>query len=108
MTQTNILFWGNNQHGLLSPTPSKSLSRPQCLSLPYPISDLSASEKHITFLTTDGSLFAYGLNLDGRFGTGHKPDQQCSLNNPLKVNLPGQCIKVKCGFSHTCVQLNND
>lgn len=108
MAQTNLLYWGNNQHSLLTPLPGKTFPSPQLTSLPHNLIDLSASEKHICFITHDGSLFTYGLNLDGRLGVGAKPDTRCTSTNPFKVKLTAPASKVKCGFSHTCVQLAND
>ena len=105
---TTILFWGNNQNGLLAPLPNKTFSRPQKTSIPHQVVDLSASEKHITFITHEGSLWSYGLNLDGRLGIGGRPDMSCPITSPLKIKLPSPALKVKCGFSHTCVQLTND
>ncbi len=105
---TSILFWGNNQHGLLAPNSTKTFPLPQQTTLPYDITDLSASEKHIVFITQDGSLWSYGLNLDGRLGIGAKADTRCPSNNPARVKLNSAAIKIKCGFSHTCVQLSNE
>ena len=107
MAQTNVLFWGNNQHSLLTSLPNKTFSSPQLTTLPHSLNDISTSEKHICFITQDGSLYSYGLNLDGRLGVGAKPDVKCTSNNPFKVKLSSPAIKVKCGFSHTCVQLAN-
>ena len=107
MAQTNLLFWGNNQHSLLTPLPNKTFPAPQLSSLPYSLKELSASEKHISFIAHDGSLYTYGLNLDGRLGVGAKPDVRCNSSNPFKVKLTAPAVKVKCGFSHTCVQLAN-
>lgn len=109
MAQTNIIFWGNNQHGLLTSLTSKTFPRPSSNSIPFQINDFAASEKHIAFITNDGTLYTYGLNLDGRLGIGAKPDAHYSINNPAKVKLPSPspAVKVKCGFSHTCIQLAN-
>lgn len=107
MSQSVVFFWGSNQHNLLSPSPSKSFHRPQRLSIPHDIVDISSSEKHITFITQDGTLWSVGLNLDGRLGTGAKTDFKCSLSNPIKVKLISRAVRVKCGFSHVCVQLSN-
>lgn len=108
MTQTTLVFWGNNQHNLLTPQPNKTFPRPNTITLPHILTDLSASEKHVAFITQDGSLQTYGLNLDGRLGVGAKPDMRCGSSNPVKVKLPAPAISVKCGFSHTCVQLINE
>lgn len=108
MAQTNIFFWGNNQHSLLTSLLTKTFPRPSQTFIPFQVTDFAASEKHIVFITNDGSLYTYGLNLDGRLGIGAKPDAHYSINNPVKVKLTSPAIKVKCGFSHTCVQLAND
>jgi alpha-tubulin suppressor-like RCC1 family protein len=108
MGETKIAFWGSNQHNLLSPASLKSFNRPQYLSIPFDIVDVSASEKHIAFITNDGSLYSYGLNIDGRLGVGGKADLKYSGNTPAKVKLNTRAVKIKCGFSHVCVQLVND
>ncbi len=108
MSQNTLFFWGNNQHNLLSPNPSKTFHRPQRLALSQDLIDISASEKHINFISQDGTLWAFGLNLDGRLGIGSKPDFKSSITNPVKVKLPAKAIRVKCGFSHVCVILSND
>lgn len=46
--------------------------------------------------------------MDGRLGVGGRPDSKFSINNPTKVKLNARPIKVKCGFSHVCVQLINE
>lgn len=108
MSETKIAFWGSNQNNLLSPASLKSFSRPQHATLPYHIIDISASEKHVAFITSDGSLYSYGLNIDGRLGVGGKADLKYSSQAPVKVKLSAKAVKVKCGFSHVCVQLANE
>jgi len=39
---------------------------------------------------------------------GGKADLKYSVLTPTKVKLNAKAIKVKCGFSHVCVQLSND
>ena len=107
MADNTVVFWGSNQHGLLSAGPQKSFNAPQTSAFPHSILALSASEKHISFITTDGQVYSYGVNLDGRLGVGGKPDLKHSLNNPARVKLVAPAIRIKCGFSHVCVQLAN-
>lgn len=106
--ESKLAFWGSNQHNLLSSASNKSFNRPQCLATPFDITDLSASEKHIAFITADGSLYSYGVNIDGRLGVGGKADLKYSGQAPAKVKLPARAVRVRCGFSHVCVQLAND
>jgi alpha-tubulin suppressor-like RCC1 family protein len=108
MAQTNLLFWGNNQHSLLAPLQPNTIPRPQRTPIPIAVAELAASEKHIAILTPDGVLLTYGLNLDGRLGVAAKPDARYTLSSPCTVKLPAPAVRVKCGFSHTCVQLTND
>ena len=108
MSENTVVFWGSNQHGLLSGGPQKSFNTPQQASFPHQILTLSASEKHISFITLDGAVYSYGVNLDGRLGVGGKPDLKHTLSNPAKVKLPAPAIRLKCGFSHVCVQLANE
>lgn len=90
--ESKLAFWGSNQHNLLSPSNTKSFNRPQCLSLPFDIIDLSASEKHIAFITSDGSLYSYGVNIDGRLGVGGKADLKHSGQTPARVKLPARAV----------------
>lgn len=69
---TNIVVWGSNQGNLLSSSSAKFISTPQQISLPYNVVSICASEKHISFVTHDGSLYSYGSNLDGRLGVSTK------------------------------------
>ena len=108
MDQTKLLLWGSNQHNLLSSSNHKSLNRPHQTNLLHDIQDISVSEKHIAFITQDGSLYSYGLNLDGRLGIGAKPDLKLGINSAAKIKLNARAVKVKCGFSHVCVKLSND
>jgi X-linked retinitis pigmentosa GTPase regulator len=103
-----VFYWGSNQHSLLSPASHKSYNKPQQVTLSHDLLDISASEKHVSFISSDGTLWSYGLNLDGRLGVGGKPDLKYHMHSPCKVKLPTRATKVKCGFSHACVQLAND
>lgn len=76
--------------------------------MPHEIIDISASEKHVSYITSDGTLWSYGVNLDGRLGIGGKPDLKFAIHSPVQVKLPARARSVKCGFSHVCVQLAND
>jgi alpha-tubulin suppressor-like RCC1 family protein len=105
MTESIVYFWGSNQNNLLSPNPNKSYNKPQQELLTQDVEDISASEKHVCYITTDGTLWSYGVNLDGRLGVAGKPDLKYSFLSPCKVKLAAKALKVKCGFSHVCVQL---
>jgi alpha-tubulin suppressor-like RCC1 family protein len=65
-----VIFWGSNQQNLLSSTSCKVYNRPQHLTTAYDIIDLSATEKSVAFITRDGSVYTYGINMDGRLGVG--------------------------------------
>lgn len=69
---------------------------------------MSASEKHISLIANDGKVYSYGSNLDGRLGIAGKTDLRVPLSHPALVKLPAKAIKIKCGFSHSCVLLENN
>lgn len=101
--RSDFLVWGNNQLNLLSKSASQCLSTPVPLSLPYAISSICASEKHISFLTTEGELFSYGANLDGRLGVSTRAVDKASFTEPVKVDVGCKIIRVESGFSHMCI-----
>ena len=84
------------------------MNHPHQTNLLHDIQDISVSEKHVAFITQDGSLYSYGLNLDGRLGIAAKPDLKLFVDNAAKIKLNARAVKVKCGFSHVCVKLSND
>lgn len=108
MGENKLCFWGSNQNSLLSPVSLAIYNRPQQNSTSFDIIDISASEKHVSFITKEGALYSYGVNLDGRLGVGGRPEAKCTIQNPLLVKLNARAVKVKCGFSHVVVQLIND
>ena len=48
------------------------------------------------------------MNIDGRLGVGGKADLKFTNHTPAKVKLTARAVKIKCGFSHVCVQLANE
>lgn len=48
---SDLLVWGNNQLNLLSDSGQSCISDPVPLCLPYNIVSITASEKHISFIT---------------------------------------------------------
>lgn len=107
MSESQIFYWGNNQNQLLSSKTTKSITSPQTCTIKFDIVAISASEKHVSFITSEGNVYSYGVNLDGRLGVGGKSDLKTTNQNPIKVKLPEKAVKIKCGFSHTCVVLKN-
>ncbi len=66
--KSEFLVWGSNQSNLLSTSSTKSFNQPYPFHLPYDVISICASEKHVSFVTSNGSLYSYGSNLDGRLG----------------------------------------
>ena len=87
---TNIIVWGSNQANLLSSSSAKFIPTPQQITLPYNILSICASEKHISFVTQDGSLYSYGSNLDGRLGVSTKAVSETTADHPVRVPLKGK------------------
>jgi hypothetical protein len=69
---------------------------------------MTATEKHVSFITASGDVYSYGANTDGRLGVGAKDGFTCHYRNPVKVPLEGKAKQIKSGFSHTIVQLENN
>jgi alpha-tubulin suppressor-like RCC1 family protein len=107
MAESKIVCWGSNQHNILSLSPNKVYCSLQTYSVLFDILEISASEKHVSFITSNGAVYSYGLNLDGRLGVGGKSDLKYTFKNPAHVQLPNRAIRIKCGFSHVCVMLEN-
>ena len=70
--RSEFLVWGSNQSNLLSLSSNKSYNRPHPLTINHEIASICASEKHVSFVTSSGSLYSYGSNLDGRLGLSTK------------------------------------
>ena len=66
--RSEFLVWGSNQSNLLSISSGKSFNKPFPFLLSYDVVSICASEKHVSFVTSNGSLYSYGSNLDGRLG----------------------------------------
>jgi alpha-tubulin suppressor-like RCC1 family protein len=107
MIESKIVCWGSNQHNILSLGSAKVFSSLQTYSVQFDIIEISASEKHVSFITSNGAVYSYGLNLDGRLGVGGKSDLKYTFQNPIRVQLSDRAIRIKCGFSHVCVMLEN-
>lgn len=69
---------------------------------------MTATEKHVSFITVEGDVYSYGVNTDGRLGVGAKDGFGCHYKNPVKVHLPGKAKEIKAGFSHTIVHMENN
>jgi hypothetical protein len=69
---------------------------------------ITATEKHVSFITVTGDVYSYGANTDGRLGVGAKDGFTCYYRNPVKVGLEAKAKEIKSGFSHTIVQLENN
>lgn len=91
---SDFLVWGNNQDNLLSKSGSKCLTTPVPLSLPFDIISVTASEKHISFLTRDGLVYSFGSNLDGRLGVSTKSTSKATWVSPVRAEIPGKVIKI--------------
>lgn len=94
MATSEFLVWGNNQSSLLSKEAGNCIPAPTHLSISYQIVSLCASEKHVSFLTKDGSVFSYGINLDGRLGVSTRAVDKVSYDAPVKVPIKDRVIRI--------------
>ena len=79
MSTSEFLVWGSNQSNLLSNSHSKSFNKPHPFRLLFDVASVCASEKHVSFVTSNGSLYSYGSNLDGRLGVSTRSVHEASF-----------------------------
>ena len=94
MATSDFLVWGNNQSCLLAKSSSKCLPTPTPLNIGYEVISMCSSEKHISFLTKEGFVFSYGVNLDGRLGVSTKSVDKVGYDAPVKVPIRERVIRI--------------
>ena len=65
---------------------------------------MAAGGDHSLALTQDGSVFAWGRNLEGQVGTGSVSRSETS---PVRVVLPGIVVGIAAGENHSMALLSD-
>ena len=93
--------WGHGINGQLGDGNTDNQSTPVEVSLPEAVSAVavSAGGEHSLALGSDGSVYAWGLNLDGQLGDGSGIDQYL----PVKVASPAgvSFVSISAGREHS-------
>lgn len=102
----NLLSCGQNevgQLGLGEDVPEKT--RPALLATAKNVIDISAGGMHSLYLTKDGKVFSFGCNDEGALG--RDTSEEGSEYNISQVTLPGKCVKLSTGDSHSACLLDD-
>lgn len=102
-----VWTWGLNNFGQLGDggpvningereTPAQVTGLPEMLSV-------SAGDGHVLALGLDGTVWAWGDDIDGQLGDG----QTSSSSVPARVTLPANALAVAAGGHHSVVQLDD-
>ena len=97
----DAFVWGGNACGQLGLGHENGVLRPIQLAQMSgrPIRDVQCGRCHVTALTMDGEVFAWGSNASGQLGLGTtKPHSVPQKISSLRINI----IRIACGSSHSC------
>lgn len=67
--------------------------------------DVSAGGMHSLYLTSNGEVWSFGCNDEGALG--RDTSEEGSEYEAQKVNLPGECIRITAGDSHSAFLLKD-
>ena len=93
-----VWAWGNNMHGQLGDRGTSAMR-----SIPIQVQNLtnvvavSAGSSHSVALKEDGTVWAWGINLNGQLGDG----TSINRNLPVQVQNIDNVIDIRAGLSHT-------
>lgn len=85
------------QLGLSEDVPEKT--RPFLIPNVSNVVDIKAGGMHSLYLTNDGKVFSFGCNDEGALG--RDTSVEGSEYSPGVVDLPGECVKISAGDSHS-------
>lgn len=96
----NLLSCGQNevgQLGLGEDVPEKT--RPAIVANVSNVVDIKAGGMHSLYLTNDGKVYSFGCNDEGALG--RDTSVEGSEYSPAVIELPGPCVKISAGDSHS-------
>jgi uncharacterized repeat protein (TIGR02543 family) len=106
-TQGRVYAWGYNGSGRLGDGTNTNRNTPTLINVPNlqsgeSMAHISAGSSHSLAVTTQGRVYAWGLNVSGRLGDGTNTNR----NTPTLINVPnlqsGETIaQVTAGYSHS-------
>jgi regulator of chromosome condensation len=79
--------------------------RPALIASLKNIVDISAGGMHNLCLTKDGDVYSFGCNDEGALG--RDTSEEGSEFEPKKIDLPGKCIKISAGDSHSACLMDD-
>lgn len=80
-------------------------SKPNPNTLIKNIVDICAGGMHSLCLTKDGEVYSFGCNDEGALG--RDSNEEGSEFIPMKIDLPGKCVKISAGDSHSACLLDD-
>jgi alpha-tubulin suppressor-like RCC1 family protein len=91
LTSTGQLYaFGDDGAGQLGLAPAGMLyPTPKQVTLPAPASSVAAGQYHTLVLTSDGKVYAFGLNNEGQLGNATNNGSGTANPTPTLVSLPG-------------------
>jgi alpha-tubulin suppressor-like RCC1 family protein len=93
-----VWAWGLNNRGQLGDGSLNTQTRPvRVVGLPGPAARISAGDNHSVVRLQDGSVWAWGSNINGQLGDG----TLTSRSRPVRSQVPGQALAVSAGAEHT-------
>lgn len=102
----SVYTWGETANPLgLGAASTFTINTPQRIQSLPPIASLSVSNTTVLAITTNGELYAWGFNADGRLGNG------LVTNNitvaPVKIGSFNNVVSAKAGFNHSLILLDD-
>ncbi len=100
-TAGHVWAWGNGEYGQLGNVTTESASRPVSVNLPEGITIIAIASRagHSLALDTDGFVWAWGLNGQGRLGDGTTTNR----SEPVRVSMPEdvRAMAIAAGSNHS-------
>lgn len=106
VTTTNTLqCWGINGSGEVGVgAPPYAIYTPTTVSSLTNVASVSAGLSHTCAVKTSGDLYCWGVNYDGRLGTGNNSTE----DEPVQVSALNNVESVSAGNDHTCAVLTDE
>lgn len=104
----NVLSCGQNEVGQLGfddDVPEKTRPALVVSAVDGKAVDISAGGMHSLYLTADGEVWSFGCNDEGALG--RDTSEEGSEYTRKKVDIPGKCIRVTAGDSHSAFLLED-
>lgn len=100
-----LFCWGSNAFGQLGIGNTTNHSSPvRVTALGTSVTSVSAGNLHTCAIKSDGTVWCWGSNGNGRLGNGGTTNR----TSPVRVTgLPTTAMEVSAGYSHTCARTSD-